>query len=913
MSLAPGTRLGPYEIVSPLGAGGMGEVYRARDTRLDRDVAIKVLPAAFAQDADRLARFEREAKAVAALSHPNILAIHDIGTVPSTRSGQAATYVVTELLEGETVRERLQAGALPPRKAIDLAVQVARGLAAAHDKGLVHRDLKPDNLFLLKDGQVKILDFGLAKTATSDSGASETVAAITDAGVVMGTVGYMAPEQVRGQAVDARADLFTLGAVLYEMLSGRRAFQHATAAETMTAILREDPPELNGPSAALSPALDRVVRHCLEKNPAERFQTARDVAFALESLTGSGAAMLNRSTQERTLGVRSRLGAALPWLVAAVIGVVALIVFLWGWHRGDVPPGVPAQLSVELPPGVTLPLGTEHPVLALSPDGTHLVWVGDDRGRQQLYLRDLTASSATPIPGTDGATDPFFTPDGASIAFFSALMIKRVPVAGGASVAIHAATQATVNRGATWLANDSLLLALSGNDGLARGVIDADRPRSMMDWDYVTASADTPYAWPSAVPGGRFVLFTDVAGETPDQSNVKVLSLSDKGIRMLLAGGTFARDSGRGHLLFVRGGALYARPFNAQRAVITGDELKVADDVVVEPNGAAQYAVAANGTLAYVSGAPVTRQYELVWVDRTGRAASLRNDGRLYQFPRLSPDASELAVTIPTGANFDVWTLNLRTGAPKRITTSSGEDFGAVWNPDGTRLAISSEQGAGGEMGPGLAWTAGPDFRLEFPLRSPGPGNWEFPTSWSPDGKWVAFTQSRNGVPARIAMLPTDGPPTPVPFAEEGTCYGATFSPNARPASVAYVSDVTGREEVYVRPFPVAGASVPISTNGGTEPVWSRDGKTLFYREGPTLMSVTFASMKTLDHERPIALFTGRYEPTPYGGLQANYDVSPDGTHFLMVRRNNLAQPATIHIVLNWPALLTRASGRARN
>jgi len=717
---------------------------------------------------------------------------------------------------------------------------------------------------------------------------------------------------VRGQAVDARADLFALGAVLYEMLSGQRAFQRDTAAETMTAILREDPPELSASRADLPPALDRIVRHCLEKIPAERFQTARDVAFALEALSGSGAAVTNRATDVHAASAASKRVVTLPWVVAAAAGAVALTMFLWSWHRGDASPGAPAQLSVELPPGVTLPLDTEHPVLAVSPDGRRLVFLGDDRGRRQLYLRDLAASSATPIPGTDGAADPFFTPDGASISFFSESVIKRVPIAGGAPVAIHAATPATVNRGVTWLAHDSLLLALSPNDGLARGVTGPDRPDSMKDWDYVTASADTPYAWPSAVVGGRFVLFTEVAGETPDQSNVKVLSLRDNTIRLLFPGGTFARDAGGGRLLFARGGALYARPFDADRGVIMGDEVKVASDVVVEPNGAAQYAVAANGTLAYVSGPPVTRQFELVWVDRTGRTESLRNDGHLYLFPRLSPDpqGTELAVTIPTGANFDVWTLNLRSGANKRITTSSGEDFGPVWSPDGARLAMSSERNLADEMGPSFAWTIGPELRLEFPLRSPGPGNWEFPTSWSPDNKWVAFTQTRSGVPSRVALLPTSGPPTPVPFAEEGNSYGAMFSPKTRSLSVAYVSDVSGREEVYVRPFPGPGASVPISTNGGAEPVWSRDGRTLFYREGTTLMSVTFTSTTTLDHERPVALFTDRYEPAPYGGREANYDVSPDGTRFLMVRRNNLAKPATIRVVLNWPALLTPAGGR---
>ncbi len=903
MSITPGTRFGPFEILALLGSGGMGEVYRARDTRLHRDVALKVLPKEFAQDPERVARLTREARLLASLSHPNIAAIHGI----EEQHGEIA--LVLELVEGPTLAERFASGPLPLATALSVAQQVAEAIEAAHARGVIHRDLKPANLKLTADGQVKVLDFGIAKALADDSALQTPSAtaslATTRSGIVIGTPGYMSPEQTTGGTVDRRTDVWAFGCVLFEALAGRRAFDGATVSDTLVRVLEHEP-EWDALPQATPDALERLLSRCLRKDARQRLQDIGDARIEIEELrmTREGSAA-GRARSPRP----ARRGLALPWAFSAAIGIVAMALFVWGLRRGGVAPVTPAHLIVELPPGVTLPLDTEHPVLALSPDGRRLVFLGDERGTRRLYVRDLADPVARPMAGTEDAVDPFFSPDGASITFFSGPMIKKVAVVGGAPLAIHAATEASVNRGATWITSDSLIYAASPNSGLSQGSTVGGQPRGMDNWRYITAEIKAPYAWPSALPGGRNVLFTDIVGDTSDQSRVNVLSLRDKGVRTLVSGGTSARYSATGHLLFARGGALYAVPFDAQRAQATGAESKALDGIVVEPNGAAQYAVSANGTLAYVGGPPVARQHELVWVDRAGRAVTLRDDGREYSFPRLSPAGTELAFTSPTGSNYDVWILDLRRGSLQRVTTASGEDFEPVWHPDGTRLAISSERED--EEGPGLAWTNGPDFRLEFLLSTPGNGNWEFPTSWSPDGKWLAFARHRVDAASDVEMLPTSGARTPVPFAADGASeMGAMFSPTS--PYVAYVSDVSGREEVYVRPFPGPGAAVPVSTNGGIEPVWSRDGRELFYRQGDALKSVKLTGSGMVERGAPTTVFEGRYDRAPYGGRSANYDVSLDGQRFLMVRRKNLAQPTTIHVVFNWPDALLMRGARVR-
>ena len=742
MPLGPGTRLGPYDVIAAIGAGGMGEVYRARDTKLNRDVALKILPAAFASDPNRLSRFHREAQVLASLNHPHIGAIYGFEDSGETHA------LVLEFVDGPTLADRIAQGSIPLDEALPIATQIAEALEAAHEQGIIHRDLKPANIKLKPDGTVKVLDFGLAKLAEPVGGGPSAVgttvsmsptitspAMMTGVGVLLGTAAYMSPEQARGKAVDKRADIWAFGCVLFEMLTGSRAFEGHETPDVIVAVLSKEPDWSRLPSTISVPART-VLERCLVKDPRERL---RDIGDArIELATSSIAPITHANTAVPPLTRRSALTVAV-----AVIAALAA-----GWKLWHVEPSVAnaAHLIAPLPDGVTLPLGAEHPLVAVSPDGKRLVFVGAEHGTRRLYVRDLAAVAAQPIPGTEGAMDPFFAPDG-TVSFFAGSSIRKVPLTGGAARLLHAATQTTVNRGATWLDATTLIYAASPNSGLSRGSGDEEHPGGMGEWSYVTRDITAAYAWPAALPSGAAVLLTAIAGNTPDESNINVLSVGDKAEHRLIGSGTSGRFSATGHVVFARGGSLYALPLDPKRLEASGPEAKLTDNVVVEPNGAAQFSVSANGVLAYIAGPPLTREHELVWVDRQGRPTVLRDDGREYSFPRLSPDGSKLAVSSPTGSNEDVWILDLRLGSLQRITTAPGEDFEPVWNPDGTRLAISSESPA--EEGPGLAITRGPNFDLDFPLHTPGVGNWEMPTSWSPDGKWIAITRER----ARRATL----------------------------------------------------------------------------------------------------------------------------------------------------------------
>lgn len=533
MSLNPGTRLGPYEILGAIGAGGMGEVYRAKDTKLDREVAIKVLPEALALDPDRRVRFEREAKAVAALSHPNILAIFDFGV------HDAVAYAAMELLSGETLRERMRGGALPLRKATETAVQVARGLAAAHDKGLVHRDLKPENIFLLGDGQVKILDFGLAKAVVAgpdQSVDSETIAG-TDPGTVLGTVGYMSPEQIRGQTVDARSDLFSLGAVLYEMLTGQRAFHRDTAAESMTAILKEDPPDMVSARADLPGSLDRIVRHCLEKNPAERFQTARDIAFALEALSGSGTARVPSVESMPGRGTRP-LARAAAIVLTAIAGLTA------GWFlRAPAPPAVRTlDMSVE---GLQVQVDR---VPVVSPDGNRVLYFAEGR----VWVRELDGLDPIELAGTEGASYASWAPDSRAVALVKGGRLVRMPIDGGTGVALGNAPVDMLGSGATlWLPDGRILLV--GSD--TRGVTEvSDRGGDLKDVVPLDKNAETDFHELAPLPDGRGVIYTVHRMATGAGDTIEAFTDGARHVVLQLSGETLRRPvySPTGHLLYQR-------------------------------------------------------------------------------------------------------------------------------------------------------------------------------------------------------------------------------------------------------------------------------------------------------------------------------------------------------------------------
>jgi serine/threonine-protein kinase len=638
--LSANTTLSHYRIVEKLGAGGMGEVYRALDTRLDRAVAIKVLPAEFAKDADRVRRFEQEARATSALNHPNILTVHDID------NHEGAPYIVAELLEGEELREQLNEGALPVRKAIDYAQQIAAGLAAAHEKGITHRDLKPENLFVTTDGRVKILDFGLAKlrpprnvSAGSDVATQKQ---LTNPGTVMGTVAYMSPEQVRGEEVDHRSDIFSFGVILFEMLSSKRVFQRETMAETMTAILKDDAPELGETNTKISPQLERLVRRCLEKKPERRFQSASDLTFALETLlTPSGSRPAPQPMSEPMPQPMSQLdvAVALPrasrgkWLVTlgalGALLAIAITAFLLGraWSGSNAPAAVrrvTIPLATPLALGKFCPLGVGHRAIALSPDGSLLVYAGEQNGKSQLFVRPLDSFEARPIPGTEGAYAPFFSPDGRSIAFFAANALQKILLEGGQPVTL---CEARIAHGGTWGTDDMIIFADVEGGKLVRIAASGGEPKPIITPDEMT-SEYWGFSTPEFLPDGDTVLLSAWRTNNPDYYRIAALSVKTGKLRTVVEGGVNAHYLSTGHLVYARGATLIAAPFDVRTATVTGAAATLVENVRTEEWGAAQFALARDGTLVYVSGGPAWIG-RLVWADRTGAITPIAAPARV--------------------------------------------------------------------------------------------------------------------------------------------------------------------------------------------------------------------------------------------------------------------------------------------
>ena len=683
------------------------------------------------------------------------------------------------------------------------------------------------------------------------------------------------------------------------MLSGKRAFDAETLSEVLVQVLERDPDWMRLP-ADLPRGVARVVRRCLEKDPRRRFHDMADVRLDLaevqSGLPGAGSAETDRSSRRRVYGSA---------VLAALLGAAATLGFVNLGSPRQAPRHAAAQVQIDLPAGVQLAVDTEHPVLALSPDGTQLVFVGDENGTRRLYLRGLADGESRPISGTDGAASPFYSPDGAWIAYYTAGGLSKVRIASGVPTRILETTGFSVAQGATWGPRDTAVLAASVNSGLARASLAGDRPQPITAAQFVTA-ADLPYAWPHALPDGRHVLFTDKSAPSP---RVAVLDLESGGTRALVDGGTSPRFSPTGHVLFAREGALYAVPVDAAGTAATGPEQKLLQGLLTHTDGAAQFSVAAGGTLAYVAGEETARRQDLVWVDRQGKVDAFLDSRASFIGPRLSPDGRWIGVASYDGPNLDVWRYDRTRGALSRVTTHPGEDFSAVWSPDGTRLALASEIGEdAGEMGPALAWI-GSDGRPEQLVRSAGFGNWEFPTSWSPDGAWIAYTRMSATPPSvDVFLFPTRGPRQSVALLDTPVAeFGAAFSPDGR--WIAFVAHRSERDEVYVRAFPVPGPWIQISTAGGSEPVWSRDGGELYYRDGSRLMAVTLPAKSPEKASAPRALFEGPFDRMPIGGGMANYDVSPDGSRFVMVRRKAGAAPRSIDLVLNWPAALAAAGG----
>jgi len=897
MTLSSGGRLGPYEIVGPLGAGGMGEVYRARDTRLGRDVAIKVLPERLRHDPEALGRFEREARAVAALSHPNLLALHDVGREHET------AYAVMELLDGETLRARIQSGLLPVRRAIDYASQIVQGLAAAHEKGIVHRDLKPENLFLTTDGRVKILDFGLAAQrppSAAEGESSPTQTRHTEPGQVLGTVGYMSPEQVSGRAADTRSDIFSFGVVLYEMLSGRRPFQRETAAETMTAILREDPPDLVSGRDEIPAVLVQIVYRCLEKDPAARASSARDLAFDMRLVTGLSTGRAGSRADHRGVSAwQSRWG----WTAAAMVGgaaIATLGLLALGSLRRIEPPRV-VRLSMTLPPTLALNIGGATvadglPALALSPDGRHIIYRAHAAfpSDARLYLRSLREAEARPIDGTETAVGPFFSFDGRSVAFFDTgdSQFKRIPLTGGAARPICGAESPI---GSSWGEDGSIVLAPKYNGGLSRVSSQGGRPEPLTTLDN---RAETSHAYPQVLPGGKAVLFTvEVPGRPWDDARLVIQDLTTGRRSVAVEGGCGGRYVRTGHILYGRRSSLMAVPFDLERREASGPSVTMIGGVSTNAGtGAVQFDVSDDGTLVYVSRGSRSSERTLVWVDRRGVVAPATATGAHYLRVDVSPDGRRVAAEIYAADN-DIWLLDLTSGALTRRTFDH-ENHSPLWAPDGRRLLFRSDRDGSPNVYALPAEAAGQPRRL---TTAPF---WQRPTSIAKDGSALLFDQTSGRGDQDVWMLPLRGEGKPVPIAE--TAFnesGASLSPDR--AWIAYQSDESGRPEIYIQPFPGPGGKQRISLDGGTHPAWSPDGRELFFQQGPKLMACRVSASPSFSPSRPELAFEAPWI--------LEWTVARDG-RFLVVRSSEEeTSTREIHVILNFGEELKRRAPTAAN
>jgi eukaryotic-like serine/threonine-protein kinase len=893
--LAPGARLGVYEIVARIGDGGMGEVYRARDTKLNRDVAIKVLPASLTNDPDRLARFSREAQVLASLNHPNIAAIHH---VEETSDGPA---LVMELVEGETLADRIARGPIPLEEALPIAKQIAEALEAAHEQGIIHRDLKPANIKVRPDGTVKVLDFGLAKLAetsssrTSDISLSPTItspAMMTGVGVLLGTAAYMSPEQAKGKPADKRSDIWAFGCVLFEILTGRRAFDGETTTEVLARVLERDP-DLNRLPPTVSANVVRLLRRCLERDPRRRLRDIGDVRFELEEPdVGSEALVIGRlsapASGVRALGQRPLI-LGLGMLFGAAIAGAAI------WLLSPAPSGDirnVATFTIALPrdQGFT---GTLRHVVALSPRGTHLVYVANNG----LYLRAINQLTAAPIQGTSaapGSVDPFFSPDGQWIGFWQNGELKKVAITGGSPVKLCDVPEGT--SGASWSADDTIVFGRGGGgiSGIWRVSSQGGPPERLVTVDEKRAEA--AYG-PQLLPGGREVLFTlgsFLGGGGWNDAQIVVQSLDSGERKVFVKGGRDARYLETGHLVYARSGALLAVPFDLARLEVRGGPVPLIEGVrdagVTTGSGATHFSLSGDGTLVYVPGNPEQEtQRKLVWVDRAGAEQPLTAPARAYDFPQLSPDGQRVAVEIGP----QVWLVDLSRDTLTRFTFEGPTNETPHWTPDGKRIVFSSSKEGPRNLFSQLADGSGGLERLTTSEQL------HIPTSLSPDGQLLVFHESATGSQRNISVLRLSDhkvqPFLRTPFNEGGT----RFSPDGR--WLAYVSNESGRPEIYVQPYPGPGGKWQVSTEGGTEPAWNRNGRELFYRSGNKMMTVETTTEPSFTVGKPRMLFEAEYLAAAFPQLGSDYDVSADGKRFLMVKEIERAQStAEVTVVLNW-------------
>jgi Tol biopolymer transport system component len=897
--LTPGARLGAFEILEPIGAGGMGAVYKARDVRLGRVVAIKVLLNALASQPDARARFEREARAIAGLNHPHICTIHDVGRA------DGIDFLVLELLDGETLAERLTRGPLPPKEAIQYAIDVADALDKAHGQGISHRDLKPGNIMLTKTG-VKLLDFGLAKLRPAADGQelaeTVTVSPLTGEGVVLGTLQYMAPEQLESGQADHRTDIFAFGSVLHEMLTGRKAFAGDSRMSLLSAIVRDTPPPASsligdvardrGVSTARLRMLDRVIATCLAKDPDNRWQATRDLWRELTWIAqgdGEDAA----ATSARDGGAGSPRLAPL-WMTAAAALAAALLAGSAVWlaaTRDRVTQASPPVMRVAF----NLPSGEELPTIgafALSPDGRRLAYISRSAAGRRLHVRTMSTGAVVDISGTEGSSSPFFSPDGEWVGFFADARVKKVRASGGTPETL---CEAASPMGGSWGPDNTIYFAPFNTSGVWTVSSDGGKAQPLTTLD--RRKGETSHRWPHVLPGGAGVVFTVWTGPGWDEHEVHVIDLASRERHMIVKGGTAGTYVSSGHVVYSRADVLMAAPFDLSRLQVTAASVAL-DEHAFEEDGS-EFAVSDSGLLAYLSVSPQRSQRQLVWVDARGQANAVPAPPKPYVDPSVSPDGRFAAVSVQ-GPVQTIWIYDFarRTLAP--ITSSSlGSSQAPVWTPDGKRLAYRGTR-AGFRN---LFWTSADGSENEERLTTGE--NLQTPATWSIDGKSLVYIEVVPATGPDVFTLSLADRATHALLSTTANETGPVVSPDGR--WLAYTSNESGADQIYVRPFGQAGRKLQISTGGGSEPAWLPDSRRLFFRSQHAVMSATILPAPELSAGPAVELFTGRYTTTDTSGT-AGYGVGTDG-RLLMVQPLAPDQPMTvISFVTNWFDEVRRAT-----
>jgi eukaryotic-like serine/threonine-protein kinase len=895
MTLVTGTNLGPYEILSAIGAGGMGEVYKARDTRLNRLVAIKLLPPELAERPDRRRRFETEARAISSLNHPHICTLFDVGS----QDGHA--YLVMEYLEGETLDDRLTRGALPLPEILHYATAIADALDHAHRQGIVHRDIKPSNVMITASG-VKLLDFGLAKgavlmAATPLTTVSLEAGELTGEGTLVGTFQYMAPEQLEAKPVDARTDIFAFGTLLYEMATGRKAFEGKSHASLIASILTHQPPAISSSRAPIEASgafvpLDHIVERCLAKSPDERWQTARDVKLELEWI-GKGAGAVRAPAP--ALHSPSRWREALAWMFAAA-GAIAVGVLTLGPS-----PSAPVETTrfiVEPPPGSTIGVAENRTRMAISPDGRSLVFLAVTEGTQQLWVRRLDQLTASPLAGTEGATSPFWSPDSRSVGFFSTQgELRRVGVAGGPVLTI---CKAQIDGAPTWTRDGSILFTEFPGGGILRVSADGGTPQPVTH--IATDKGELNHYWPDVLPDNKRFLYM-ATGRGPDgmrvTPSVYLASFDTPDVKLVARMPSRLTFVPPDRVLFVQDGTLLMQRVEMERFELSGEPIRVADGLgYFQTLGIGHFSVSTNGVLAFLGSADPS---ELRWFDRQGNPAPSGWGTERFDTVRRSPDGQRIAVDIvdPKIGTADIWIFDVARGAPLRVSTEPTNENQPVWSPDGGRILFRSERTGS----PSLWAQAFSTGQLELVVRTPSPLT---PEDWSADGKWIAYSDNTRVTGLDLWLKPLTGEPRPfltTRFHE----WGAKFSPDSR--WVAFVSNESGGPEIYVAPVQAPGDRKRVSIAGGLTPRWRQDGRELYYAapDGSAMMVVDTQLGQTFTAGLPRTLFRlMQARVSQNRGPHVVYDAMPDGQRFLVSVAAGQPSSSQITVVLNWMALLAR-------